>query len=97
MAHSIVLHIGPRKTGSTFLQRALVATSSSIAEAGILYPTALMGVDRHNHVSATYAIPGMRDGKSEDQWADLAGDVLRQADSRLDRYLESLFQLHDFQ
>jgi hypothetical protein len=71
MAHSIVLHIGPRKTGSTFLQRALVATSSSIAEAGILYPTALMGVDRHNHVSATYAIPGMRDGKSEDQWADV--------------------------
>ncbi len=85
MAHSIVLHIGPRKTGSTFLQRALVSASPTLAEAGILYPTVLGGIDRHNHVSATYAVPGMRDGKSEDQWADVdeavIDDLARQVDS----------------
>ena len=76
MAHSIVLHVGPRKTGSTFLQRALVSASSDLAAAGILYPTMLDGLSRHNHVSATYAVPGMRDGKSEDQWADVSESVI---------------------
>lgn len=82
MAHSIVLHVGPRKTGSTFLQRALVASSSDLAAAGILYPTVIGGLSRHNHVSATYAVPGMRDGRSEDQWADVSeyvvDDLVRQ-------------------
>jgi hypothetical protein len=76
MAHSVVLHVGPRKTGSTFLQRALVAEAAALANAGILYPTVLKGVARHNHVSATYAVPGMRDGKSEDQWADVDEAVI---------------------
>lgn len=85
MAHSIVLHVGPRKTGSTFLQRALVSASPTLAEAGILYPTVLGGVERHNHVSATYAVPGMRDGRSEDQWADvdesIIDDLVRQVEA----------------
>lgn len=85
MAHSIVLHVGPRKTGSTFLQRALVSVSPTISDAGILYPTILGGVARHNHVSATYAVPGMRDGKSEDQWADvdegIVDDLVRQVNA----------------
>lgn len=76
MAHSIVLHVGPRKTGSTFLQRALVAASSDLVRSGILYPTVLAGSPRHNHVSATYAVPGMRDGRSEDQWADVSESVI---------------------
>lgn len=76
MAHSIVLHVGPRKTGSTFLQRALVASSADLAAAGILYPTVLDGLSRHNHVSATYAVPGMRDGRSEDQWAAVSESVI---------------------
>lgn len=76
MAHSIVLHVGPRKTGSTFLQRALVAASPALAHAGILYPTVLDGVPRHNHVPATYAVPGLRDDKSEDQWKDVPEAVL---------------------
>ncbi len=76
MAHSIVLHVGPRKTGSTFLQRALVASAADLAAAGILYPTVLDGLSRHNHVSATYAVPGMRDGRSEDQWADVSESVI---------------------
>ncbi len=71
MAHSIVLHIGPRKTGSTFLQRALVSASPVLAELGILYPTEYDGHSRHNHVAATYALPGMRDGRSQHLWADV--------------------------
>lgn len=76
MAHSIVLHIGPRKTGSTFLQRALTGIAPELASAGILYPTLIAGVQRHNHVAPTYAVPGARDGRSIDRWADVGPSVL---------------------
>ena len=76
MAHSIVLHIGPRKTGSTFLQRALTSIAPDLAQTGILYPTVIAGVERHNHVAPTYAVPGARDGRSIDRWADVAPAVL---------------------
>lgn len=76
MAHSIVLHIGPRKTGSTFLQRALTSIAPELAQAGVLYPTQIGGVQRHNHVAPSYAVPGTRDGRSADRWANVGQSVL---------------------
>lgn len=76
MAHSIVLHIGPRKTGSTFLQRALTSIAPELSRAGILYPTDIAGVSRHNHVAPTYAVPGTREGRSADRWANVGRVVL---------------------
>lgn len=76
MARSIVLHIGPRKTGSTFLQRALTSIAPDLSQVGILYPTVIAGVQRHNHVAPTYAVPGTRDGRSADRWADVGRSVL---------------------
>ena len=48
MAERLVLHIGPRKTGTTFLQQALTRLSDGLRAAGIAYvPSA-----GHNHVLA---------------------------------------------
>ena len=40
MATRIVLHIGPRKTGSTFLQQTLTALAPVLLEHDVLYPLA---------------------------------------------------------
>ena len=62
MATSIVLHVGPRKTGATYLQKALAVAAPKLREAGVLYVTRLAGVDRYIHVSATVAVPGLQGG-----------------------------------
>jgi len=76
MAHSLVIHVGPRKTGSTFLQRALAGAAPQLADAGILYPTRLLGRGRYNHVSATYSVPGLRNGRSPEIWSRLDESII---------------------
>lgn len=48
MAERLVLHIGPRKTGTTFLQRALLACADDLERSGIQYAP----IAGHNHVTA---------------------------------------------
>ncbi len=76
MAHSLVIHVGPRKTGSTFLQRALAGAAPQLADAGILYPTRLRGLPRYNHVSATYSVPGLRAGRSSEIWSEVDPSII---------------------
>ncbi len=85
MATSIVLHVGPRKTGTTYLQKSLTAASPTLREGGVLYVTRLMGREVYNHVSATFAVPGLRTGRSSHIWSnvneDNIHDLVRQVDA----------------
>lgn len=85
MATSIVIHVGPRKTGTTYLQKALTLAAPTLRESGVLYVTRLAGVDRYNHVSATYAVSGLRSGRSSHIWRNVSEenihDLVRQVDA----------------
>jgi hypothetical protein len=85
MATSIVLHVGPRKTGTTYLQKSLTAASPTLREGGVLYVTRLMGKEVYNHVSATFAVPGLRTERSSHIWSnvneDNIHDLVRQVDA----------------
>lgn len=72
MATSLTVHIGARKTGTTFVQRALQARHAQLLEHGILYPTHYRpGNGDYNHVAAVYDV--MREaGRSAGRWQDLA-------------------------
>lgn len=76
MATSIVLHVGPRKTGTTYLQKSLTAASPTLREGGVLYVTRLMGKEVYNHVSATFAVPGLRTGRSSHIWSNVNVDII---------------------
>ncbi len=85
MATLIVLHVGPRKTGTTYLQKALTLAAPTLRESGVLYVTRLAGVDPYNHVAATYAVPGLRSGRSSPVWRNVSEenihDLVRQLDA----------------
>jgi hypothetical protein len=77
MAERLVLHIGPRKTGTTFLQRALTACADDLERSGIQYAP----IAGHNHVTAVADVavaagdtePGTwegRDGSDYEQLVD---------------------------
>lgn len=85
MATSIVIHVGPRKTGTTYLQKALTLAAPTLREGGVLYVTRLMGKEVYNHVSATFAVPGLRTERSSHIWSnvneDKIHDLVRQVDA----------------
>ena len=85
MATSIVIHVGPRKTGTTYLQKALTLAAPTLRESGVLYVTRLAGRDRYNHVAATYAVSGLRSGRSRNIWRNVneenIHDLVRQVDA----------------
>ena len=85
MATSIVLHVGPRKTGTTYLQKSLTLAAPTLRESGVLYVTRLAGRDRYNHVAATYAVSGLRSGRSSNIWRNVneenIRDLVRQVDA----------------
>ena len=70
MARRVILHIGPRKTATTYLQRALQALVKSRQVPADLYPVRTRGRVDHNHV------PGLIDlarslgeiGLQDDAW-----------------------------
>lgn len=79
MARRVVLHIGPRKTATTYLQRVLQQCVESGALAPESYPVRTRGRLDHNHV------PGLIDlarsqgeiGLQADAWADQDGSDAR--------------------
>src|SRR6476619_6716741 len=48
---SLIVHIGPYKTGSTAIQRVLAASRSGLESAGILYPTSRQTLPLEAHHS----------------------------------------------
>jgi hypothetical protein len=56
MPRRVILHIGPRKTGTTFLQRVLHELAPGLAEDGVLYPTRYRERDDYNQVGAVSSL-----------------------------------------
>ena len=92
MAQRLVLHIGPRKTGTTYLQRVLQSLAPELQAEGVLYPTRYReGKEDYNHVGAVTDIThseetrhgsrwSARDGS---QWANLCDVVKDRKSTRL--------------
>lgn len=72
------MHIGPRKTGTTYLQRVLQLLSPALASEGVLYSTDYRGQDDYNHVGAVTDLTHNDESKETNRWtgkdgADWAG------------------------
>lgn len=70
MASRLILHVGPQKSGTTYLQEVLSARAGELAAAGVHYPVSPAGRRRRrtdNHEWATYGLLG-----SEYPWVSAA-------------------------
>lgn len=81
MSGRIHLHIGPRKTGTTYLQRCLVARQDALRQLGWTYPLGAMAGERGlNHerllMGASSAEPGDRERLLRRGLAKAKGDVI---------------------
>jgi len=70
----MVLHIGPRKTGTTFLQRALVASADELIRRGIQYGA----TGSHNHVHAAADIAVEAGDATPGTWSGRDGTAYRE-------------------
>lgn len=83
MTDRLIVHIGPRKTGTTYVQRVLQLLADDLMQSGILYPTDFRGREDYNHVSAVTDAtheaetrPGGRwVGRGTDAWEGLRSQV----------------------
>ena len=83
MTDRLIVHIGPRKTGTTYVQRVLQMLAPELMTSGILYPTEFRGRSDYNHVSAVTDVtheaetrPGGRwVGRGTDAWEGLRSQV----------------------
>ena len=73
MADRLIVHIGPRKTGTTYLQRVLQQLSPSLEAQGILYPTRYRGQDDYNHVGAVSDLTHNEESKESNRWTGKDG------------------------
>lgn len=75
MATRVVLHIGPRKTATTYLQRALQALVQSHEIPADLYPIRTRGRVDHNHVPGLIDLARSRGeiGLQDDAWTQQDG------------------------
>jgi hypothetical protein len=56
MSARVILHVGPRKTGTTYLQRVLQKVAAEPGINGVLYPLAYRDYNQYNHAHAAFAI-----------------------------------------
>lgn len=73
MAQRLVVHIGPRKTGTTYLQRVLQLLSPELASQGVLYPIDYRGKDDYNHVGAVTDLTHNDESKESNRWTGKDG------------------------
>ncbi|MFM1964307.1 MAG: hypothetical protein RL134_32 [Actinomycetota bacterium] len=73
MAQRLIVHIGPRKTGTTYLQRVLQQLSPSLKAQGVLYPTDYRGEDDYNHVGAVSDLTHNEESKESNRWTGKDG------------------------
>jgi hypothetical protein len=67
------MHIGPRKTGTTYLQRVLQLLAPTLAQQGVLYPTDYRGQDDYNHVGAVTDLTHNDESKETNRWTGKDG------------------------
>jgi hypothetical protein len=80
--NSVLVHIGPPKTGTTAIQTALTAAQESLAEQGVLYP---VSGPRTQHARPAASLLGRRlagsaDVESPKSWASLVAQISRRDD-----------------
>lgn len=73
MAQRLIVHIGPRKTGTTYLQRVLQQLSPSLKAQGVLYPTDYRGEEDYNHVGAISDLTHNEESKESNRWTGKDG------------------------
>lgn len=73
MAERLIVHIGPRKTGTTYLQRVLQQLAPALKEQGVLYPTDYRGEDDYNHVGAVSDLTHNEESKESNRWTGKDG------------------------
>lgn len=73
MADRLIVHIGPRKTGTTYLQRVLQQLSPSVKAQGVLYPTDYRGQEDYNHVGAVSDLTHNEESKESNRWTGKDG------------------------
>lgn len=70
MAQRLILHIGPRKTGTTYLQRVLQLLAPTLESQGVLYPTHYReGKEDYNHVGAVTDLTHNAETKHGSRWS----------------------------
>ena len=74
----LAIHVGPHKTGSTSVQRALAAARDSLAGQGVWYPPSLPGASWPDQHADAWIL--LRDGRLAefDRWLAASGDEARQ-------------------
>lgn len=77
MAERLIVHIGPRKTGTTYLQRVLQQLSPTLATQGVLYPIDFRDKDDYNHVGAVADLTHNEESKESNRWAGKDGSSWR--------------------
>ncbi len=79
---SVLLHIGPYKTGSTAIQQALFDQRDVLAEHGVLYPGRWRRLFREGHALMQWA-PRGRPVPPESVWDDFAAGIRARPDVRV--------------
>lgn len=73
MAQRLIVHIGPRKTGTTYLQRVLQQLSPSLKAQGVLYPIDYRDKEDYNHVGAVSDLTHNEESKESNRWTGKDG------------------------
>ena len=74
MSTRVLVHVGPRKTGTTYLQRVLQQVASEPGINGVLYPLAYRDYQHHNHAHAAFAVENLIDHGPDIAWDDFDTD-----------------------
>jgi len=77
VAQRLIVHIGPRKTGTTYLQRVLQQLSPSLKAHGVLYPIDYRDQEDYNHVGAVADLTHNKESKESNRWAGKDGSIWR--------------------
>jgi hypothetical protein len=77
VAERLIVHIGPRKTGTTYLQRVLQQLSPSLKADGVLYPIDYRAQEDYNHVGAVADLTHNEESKDSNRWAGKDGSIWR--------------------
>jgi hypothetical protein len=73
VAQRLVVHIGPRKTGTTYLQRVLQLLSPALTSHGVLYPIDYRDQEDYNHVGAVTDLTHNEESKESNRWTGKDG------------------------
>jgi len=73
VAERLIVHIGPRKTGTTYLQRVMQQLSPELKAHGVLYPIDYRDKEDYNHVGAVTDLTHNEESKESNRWTGKDG------------------------